>query len=291
MLTELAELGFAYAELSHGVRMSLVPGILKAVEDGVIQISSVHNFCPLPIGVMGAAPNLYEPAAASRRERILWLHNTLKTIDFTARVGSECIVLHSGRARYFFGDPSRKFEDLWDKRTDGMEAQLEAQREKVLRALRKKARSGMKRLEESLGLIVERAKERGVKLGLENREGMGELPLDEEMLPLQERLKEHEVFGYWHDSGHAQIKDRMGLLEHGPFLESLRPHLLGFHLHDVTEDDHDHQIPGTGTIDWAHLASQVRDGDVVVAELSPRLRPEEVMASRDFLLQTLPLST
>jgi hypothetical protein len=58
MLREIRDLGFEYAELSHGIRVSLVPGIIDAVEAGVIKISTLHNFCPLPMGVSHAAPNL-----------------------------------------------------------------------------------------------------------------------------------------------------------------------------------------------------------------------------------------
>ena len=36
MLREIRELGFEYAELSHGIRMSLVPGIFDAVLAGEI---------------------------------------------------------------------------------------------------------------------------------------------------------------------------------------------------------------------------------------------------------------
>jgi len=43
MLREIRELGFTHAELSHGIRMSLVPGILEAVAAGEIQISTLHN--------------------------------------------------------------------------------------------------------------------------------------------------------------------------------------------------------------------------------------------------------
>ena len=51
MLAEMAGLGFKHVELSHGIRIPLVPGILRAVEEGVVKISSTHNFCPLPTGV------------------------------------------------------------------------------------------------------------------------------------------------------------------------------------------------------------------------------------------------
>ena len=63
MLQEMADLGFKHVELSHGIRITLVPGILKALQEGVIKVSSLHNFCPLPAGMMHAAPNLFEPSA------------------------------------------------------------------------------------------------------------------------------------------------------------------------------------------------------------------------------------
>src|SRR5580704_12772326 len=71
MLREIRDLGFEYAELSHGTRISLLPGIIDAVETGEIKISSLHNFCPLPMGVNHAAPNLFKfsstPANARTR--------------------------------------------------------------------------------------------------------------------------------------------------------------------------------------------------------------------------------
>ena len=71
MLREIRDLGFEYAELSHGIRISLMPGILEAVDAGEIRISTLHNFCPLPVGVTHAAPNLYEFSAERARDREL----------------------------------------------------------------------------------------------------------------------------------------------------------------------------------------------------------------------------
>src|SRR5881296_4532805 len=86
MLREIRELGFAYAELSHGTRISLLPSILEAVDAGEIKISTLHNFCPLPMGVNYSAPNLYQFSAEKPRERELALRYTLKTLEFAARL-------------------------------------------------------------------------------------------------------------------------------------------------------------------------------------------------------------
>src|SRR3954454_8922276 len=96
MLREIRELGFEFAELSHGTRISLLPGILEAVDAGEMKISSLHNFCPLPIGVNHSAPNLYQFSAERPRERELALRYTLKTIEFAARVKDPLVVLHLG---------------------------------------------------------------------------------------------------------------------------------------------------------------------------------------------------
>ena len=47
MLEATAALGYEYVEISHSTPISAVGGILKAVEDGVVKVSSTHNFCPL----------------------------------------------------------------------------------------------------------------------------------------------------------------------------------------------------------------------------------------------------
>src|SRR5215471_20259892 len=96
MLREIRDLGFQHAELSHGIRLSLLPGIVESVAAGEIRISSLHNFCPLPMGVTNAAPNLYQFSAERPRERELAQRYTLKTIEMAVRVNAPVVVLHLG---------------------------------------------------------------------------------------------------------------------------------------------------------------------------------------------------
>src|SRR4051795_6114918 len=96
MLREIRDLGFDYAELSHGTRISLMPGILDAVSAGEIKISSLHNFCPLPMGVNHSAPNLFEFSDERERYRDLAIRHTFKTLEFATRVKAPLVVLHVG---------------------------------------------------------------------------------------------------------------------------------------------------------------------------------------------------
>src|SRR5438552_17647860 len=93
MLREIRDMGFEYAELSHGIRISLLPGILQAVDAGEIKTSSLHNFCPLPMGVEHAAPNIFKFTADNPRERDNAFKHTRKTIETAVRVKAPLIVL------------------------------------------------------------------------------------------------------------------------------------------------------------------------------------------------------
>ena len=91
MLREIAALGFTHAELSHGIRISLVQGIFEALEAGEIRISSVHNFCPLPMGINHAAPNVFKFTADNPRERARHevVHEQLDPVPFVAGIEAD----------------------------------------------------------------------------------------------------------------------------------------------------------------------------------------------------------
>src|SRR6266446_626616 len=98
MLREIKnKLGFDLIELGHGIRISLMPGIQKAFDAGEVRFSSLHNFCPLPVEVMGASPDCYTFSSSSPRERERAVRQTLQKIDFAARLGAPFVVLHLGR--------------------------------------------------------------------------------------------------------------------------------------------------------------------------------------------------
>ena len=99
MLREIRDLGFEYAELSHGTRISLLPGILEAVDAGEMKISSLHNFCPLPMGVNHAAPNLYQFSAESDRERESALSTRSRPSNSPRASKRPLVVLHWAASR------------------------------------------------------------------------------------------------------------------------------------------------------------------------------------------------
>lgn len=267
MLREIRDLGFDYAELSHGIRACLVPGILEAVDAGEIKISSLHNFCPLPLGIDHAAPNLYEFSDERPRQRELAVKHTLKTFEFAGRVKAPLVVLHLG---------GMDLKDYTGKLCTMLESgQRHSPKYEKLCAEAAKAREARKgkateRVHDTLRKLLPEAERRGLKLGCENRQALEELPLEGDFQFWFRELDSPSLV-YWHDVGHAQIKANLGFIHHALHLESLAPRLAGFHVHDVIFPSGDHAAPGTGGVDYAALKPFVKPEHIKVFELSPAL--------------------
>jgi len=279
LLREIRELGFEYAELSHGTRISLAPGIMEAVQAGDIKISSLHNFCPLPMGVNFAAPNLYQFSDERPRERELAERYTVKTIEFAARLQAPLVVLHCGSIEMkpytdklleMVGRGERE-SDKYRKLCEEMEGKRESRKEKPFQ-----------RVLECLKKILPEAVSRGVQLGVENRQSLEELPIESDYKFLFRQIDSPNL-GYWHDTGHAQIKENLGFLQHAMHLESLRDRLLGVHIHDVQPPGRDHCAPGTGMVDFAAQKPFIKPEHVKVFEFSPSLSAEQAKAGVEHL--------
>jgi sugar phosphate isomerase/epimerase len=272
MLREIRDLGFEYAELSHGVRISLLPGVFQAVDAGEIKISSLHNFCPLPMGVTHAAPNIFQFTSSNPRERENAYKHSIKTIETAARVKAQVVVLHMGSIEMReYTDKLIALAEDGRKETPKYERLCAEAVEK--RQARKEAHVEL--ANDMLRRLIEQAASLGIKLGVENREGLEEIPLEEDF-PWLWREFDSPWVGYWHDTGHAQIKENLGLINHVIHLESMADRLLGFHVHDVQFPAGDHHPPGVGTVDFAALAPFVKPHHIKVFELAPGVGLEEV---------------
>lgn len=267
MLREIRDLGFEYAELSHGIRISLLPGILDAVKAGEIKISTLHNFCPLPIGVDRPAPNLYEFSADRPRDRELAIKYTLKTFEFAARVNAPLVVLHLGSME--LKDYGGKLEEMLARgeKASPKYAKLLAEAAAMRESRKKRA---VANLYDTLRKLVPEAEKLGLKLGCENREGVHEIPLEADFENFFRDFDSAAVT-YWHDCGHAQIKENLGFIRHVELLDVMSNRLAGFHVHDVQFPAEDHFPPGDGMIDYTALKPFVKPEHIKVFELSPRV--------------------
>ena len=276
MLKEIRKLGFPAAELGHGIRMSLWPGVLKAWEEDVIKIRSLHNFCPVPTSVFRPNPNCYEYSDARPEMRAFARKASEETIRQAAKLGAKAVVFHLGSAGPY--GITRKLETLY-KKGEFLNRRYTDLKVKAVQQRKKSFETIWPRVKESLDPLVALAGELKIRLGFEIREDFEEFPHEEEFPGVLDSYPA-DVVGYWHDFGHAARKEFMGWHDHAETLRLRSPRLFGCHIHDCRRPQDDHLPLGHGEIEFAKLLPHVPENAIAVLELSPGTPEEQVIASR-----------
>ena len=267
IVKEALHYGFEYIEVSHGLKITQLPGILDMVKGGHIKVSSVHNFCPSPVEVMMDAPDAFEFTSPRGSERQRALDLTEKTLETTARLGADRVVVHLGTVS--MKEYTDRLEDLVDAgkiySRDYNRLKLEFVTERT-----KAAQRFFDRARTALDLLLPACEKHQIKLGIETRSHFEQVPSEGEMLALFEQYKESQWIGFWHDFGHVQRKANLGLLNHAELLGAISPRLLGCHIHDVAWPAKDHRVPFTGgDVDFDLLIPLLPKNIPMVWELSP----------------------
>ena len=277
MLKEIRQLGFPAVELGHAIRFSLWPGILKARDEDLIKIRSLHNFCPVPTSVYRPHPNCFEFSDERPTLRKAAKKASEETIRQAAKLGASAVVFHLGSAGPF--GVTDKLETLYlkghflDRRYAEVKVKAVEQRKKNFEVI-------WPRVRETLDPLVEMAGEHKIKLGFEIREIFEEFPHEEEF-PMVLDAYPADVVGYWHDFGHSARKEFMGWHSHAETLKLRAPRLIGCHIHDCRRPQDDHLALGHGEIEFPSLLPLVPETAMPVLELSPGIPEEQVIASRN----------
>ena len=276
MLREIkGKLGFDLIELGHGIRISLMPGIQQMFDAGKIRFSSLHNFCPLPVEVMTASPDCYKFSAAHPEERERAVKQTCQTIDFADRIGAPFVVMHLGEV------PMPPITDpLIALAKKGKLLSREYVQRKIRAVQKREAAAApyLERVKDCLRRIIDYAAAKNVKLGLENRRGYEEIPTERELPALLDEMNSPQL-GYWHDFGHAQIKENLAFLDHAEWLRAIGPRTLGCHVQDCIWPAQDHQPPFAGNVDLEKLVPLLPSDCVFVWEMSPNKTADDIRRS------------
>jgi sugar phosphate isomerase/epimerase len=261
IIDEIRSTGFETVELNFALTEDTVAGILDEKEAGRITVSSLHNMCPLPAGVPAAkaSPDYYSLASADEAERAMAVKAARTTLECAARFGAAAVVLHAGRVPV--KDRTRELAGaLGDPERSG------AIRDEMARERSGPAREALRNVIRSLDELVRAARPLGVAIGVENRYYYSEIPLFEEFEELFSRYGDKELC-YWHDTGHAEVFDRLGIGGHAGLLKRFGGRLIGMHLHDIIGPVTDHRPPGDGTFDFNIVKPYIKPATILVMEV------------------------
>lgn len=281
LVNEIKALGFDTIELNFKLTRPMVDEILSLVRDGAIKVSSLHNICPLPdeISPEKASPDYYSLASLDEEIRKKAVGAAKSTIDHAAMLKAAAVILHAGRVEV--KDRTRElaasFADK-DKR--------EAVRARMIEERAQKRGGHLASAMQSLRDLVPHAKEAGIALCVENRYYYREIPVIDEFEQIFAGFKPGEVF-YWHDVGHAEVFERLGLCRHKDLLQKFAGRLKGVHLHDIIGLINDHNAPGCGTFDFSAVAPYLRPDTLKVIEAHEPATGDEICRGVELLTKIL----
>lgn len=264
---EIRELGFDTIEISHGTRLTLLPGFYQAVDSGEIRVCSVHHPCPSPVELLHDAPDVYEfsDAVESHRNRALKLAE--KSLETAARVGASRMVVHLGsvpiKPATMELEKLAKTGGLYGREFNQVKLELIRRRNAALQP-------ALDRAIAALDALLPLAEKHGVRIGIETRSHHEQIPTVEELANLLDRFADSPWVGAWHDFGHVQRQANLGFLNHEQALRSHTQRLIGCHIHDVGWPDKDHRAPlSTGGVHFPNLMTLLPADIPLVWEMSP----------------------
>ena len=266
LVTLIRDLPVSGVELDYRLPAPLYHQICPALRKAGVRVTSLHNFCPLPLEFLdtGGSGDLFSLSDIRREERKEAVKRTLQTIDQAHDLEAGAVVLHCGRVEMpaetrYLHDRLRRETAMSAETRNWLETKI-AERDRLKPA-------HLDALCFSLEKLLQAADRRQVRLGLETRYHYHELPGPEDFRPLLQKF-DGAPMGYWHDTGHAFVNAQLGLIAEGDLIGHLSDRLIGVHLHDA-EGVEDHLPPGSGRIDFKALASHTAAGALKVLELRP----------------------
>jgi len=289
MAEEIAALGFDALELGYNTAEAHVPGIKRCVASGAVTVDSVHSYCPVPPSAPHGYPELYLLASQDDDERAMATILLGRTLDFAAEMGARAVVLHAGRvfldSRLFGRLGSGTLRNaLMEADDNPMSERYRGVLAKSLRRREKRARKHFDGFCRSLETLLPRFEKAGVTLCLENLPSIEAFPDPREMCQLKERFSTAPL-AYWHDMGHAQVREFFGWGRHLDTARTLLPMTRGIHIHDARPLTNDHLPPGKGTIDFSAFAFYGKADVIRVFEPEPDVKPDVLRNALEMVRQ------
>jgi len=274
-----ADAGFDAIEISHSTPAAKIEAIARA---GILPVTSFHAPAPYVKRANGRGNSSANLAAVDPDERKAAVDYTLLSIDWAARLGARALVVHLGQV----SDVHEQFEDELAMRRmfdSGMvdEERFSEFRERVIQRRAAEAEPYLVAARQSLEALIQKAEQARIVIGLENRYHYHEIPAPDEYEQLFDGFAIEQV-GYWHDVGHAEVLDRLGLVGKRRWLDRWSGRIVGAHLHDVSGIG-DHRSPGDGDVDWEYIVAGVAGLAGYTLEINQRQPAEAVAAAPRFL--------
>ncbi|MEG0688283.1 MAG: TIM barrel protein [Hungatella sp.] len=286
MIQELMAMGFSTLELNYKVTNEMLQEILPQIECGDLMISSIHNVFPKCFDPTYDTDSLLLGYPdQERRKKSIELTKT--SIDYAQFLHAKALVIHPGgipdsslwaynyslKALYLTGKRQSKeyatlFQQMLEYRQSHQAYYLDLITDSLV----------------ELGEYIEK-KHYSVKLGLENRANLLDIPDFHEISSLCESLSDYPIYA-WYDIGHGIILKELGYHQDKDQVNKLKGKILGVHIHDALGIQ-DHWAPYTVGNQLDKYLDLIRDIPIRVLELNGRNSMRQVLDGTAILLSKL----
>lgn len=273
-LAEVKDLGLGAIEVGYDFTSDRLDELASLLGDFGIKVTSVHNFCPLPSENFSRRfyTDYYRLSSLNEDERSLAVIATKKTVETAARLNARVVIIHAGVVEIDRGYTKNILAMYRDGKIGTEEYENVKEELLRLRELKKVAYVGA--VIRSLEDIMVYAKERQIKIGLECRYYPEEIPNLPEAAYLLKMFSSRGLV-YWHDVGHAQVQESLGICPQEAYLKQFSDYLYGFHIHDV-RGLRDHMAPFTGDVDMLKIMKYMKSDTLKVIEAHSPASSQEI---------------
>ena len=227
-LALLVSHGFRVFELNHVVHPVNLEQLNDLREQYGLEFASLHNVCSTATEPLHPddryGDNIASLDEAARRQSVTLLRATAET---AMELGARAVVIHAGFVPAAREDPM--YRALWKGYGAGEVEQAVIHREMQARFAQRKesGRPHLGQLIKSLSAVCPDFP--ALRFGLESRYHFYSLPDIDELDCVLDALDLDHV-GYWHDCGHAQVQENLGLCRHEEWLARYGDRLVGVHM-------------------------------------------------------------
>lgn len=226
-------------------------------------VSSLHCPCPYHLTSAGFPVSDLSLSSIDESERSEVIYFAKKTIERASDIGAQAIVVHLGEIAVDVSLQDTMYSMCYEGRINSTEYrhiqdQLTAERSSASAKYVNAAEKSLKELSRYAG-------QWNILLGIETRYYFHQIPDIHEMERLLYEVQDNHV-GYWHDTGHAEIQQKLGFTSHEDWLVRFNNRSVGTHIHDVNGMT-DHYCPETGTIQWSALSGHLAKIPIKVCEI------------------------
>lgn len=267
-------------ELNYRVHPLDIEGVRRQAERRGIVITSLHNICSANPDTL-RHDDRYGDMIASLDEntRRLGVRYLRETAEAARALGARAVVIHSGSVEALKQSPT--YSHSMRRATQANDPSIVAVHLPDL--IRERARLAPQHFNQLISSLREVCPDfPDLRFGLEIRYHFYSLP-DFDELDMIFREVDCANLGYWHDCGHAQVQENLGIRRHEDWLKRYQNRLVGVHLHGMENLLLDHQAPREGNMDFAMISRYVRADTVLVIEASPSNSAAAMLAGKRYL--------